>query len=71
MTDMTREQKLNLIYRHTHRDFKGVYSKTRYILAFRSEGTCSVPLTNLTPEEVEDRLPYALKLEANRKAKVS
>lgn len=59
---MTREQKLRLIYRHTHSDYKHNGS----ILILRDGATCSVPLSLLTDSEIESELPYALKQEAKR-----
>ncbi len=53
-TELTRQQKLNIIYRHTHRDYRG---------------TCLVNLDHLTDAEIADKLPYSLKLEAERLAK--
>lgn len=59
---LTRADKLNLIYRHTHRDYKGGKGAARSILVLRG-ATTSVPLTNA---EIEDKLPYALKKETGR-----
>jgi len=56
---MTRKQKLALIYRHTHRDFKGrTADGHRAILMFEEGvGTCLVPLHNLTDAQIEKKLP--------------
>lgn len=54
---MTREQKLQAIWKHTHRDFKGIISGARCILVLRSGGTCSVPLSALTDAEIKSRQP--------------
>lgn len=60
---MTREQKLALIWRHTHQDFKGVREDgTRSILVYR-QGTTAVPLDDLTDAEINDRLPRAKRLQ--------
>ena len=62
---LTRADKLNLIYRHTHRDYKGGKGPARSILVLRGAAT-SVPITDLTDAEIEDKLPYALKKETER-----
>lgn len=54
---MDRKQQLALIYRHTHRDYKG----NGAILVLREGGTHSVPLSCLTEAEIADKLPYAIK----------
>lgn len=58
---MTREQKLALIWRYTHKDFRGKFGGRNSVLALRIGGTCLVPLEELTDTEIEDRLPYAVK----------
>jgi hypothetical protein len=60
---MTREQKLKLIYLHTHRDYKGRIDGHPAILVLREGGTHSVPMTELTDAEIADRLPNAIRLE--------
>ena len=69
MTELTREQKLQLIWRHTHRDYRGTMKGVRNILVLRRGGTTLVPLSDLTDAEIADRLPRALRREADRKAK--
>jgi len=54
---MTRSEKLDLIYKNTHRDYKGEYNGERSILALREGGTTIVPLSQLTDAEIESRLP--------------
>jgi hypothetical protein len=61
-TAITRPQKEKLIYRHTHRDFKG----NGKILILRPGGTTLVPMTALTDDEIEGKLPWALYKEAAR-----
>lgn len=53
---------LKVIYRHTHRDYKGVRGGVKEILTARG----LVELDDLTESEVADRLPQALKKEAQR-----
>jgi hypothetical protein len=66
-TELTKADKLNLIYRHTHRDFKsGKKGEGRNILMLTIHGTTLVPITALTDKEIEDKLPYALKKEADK-----
>lgn len=63
---LTRAEKLNLIYRHTHRDYRGSgKGPDRTILALRGT-TALVLLDELTDAEIADRLPYALKKEHAR-----
>lgn len=68
---MTRDEKLALIYRHTHKDFKSHWpDKSRNILVHRSgQGTCLVSLTDLTDTEIADKLPSAIRAEEKRLAK--
>jgi hypothetical protein len=51
-----REIKLQMIWKKTHRDFKGKVEGKRSILVNREGATCLVPLTDLTDEEIERRL---------------
>lgn len=52
---------LDLIYRNTHSDYKGVFADgVRMILVCRG-ATCLVPLEDLTSEEVAKRLPMSKK----------
>jgi hypothetical protein len=54
---MTIEQKLKLVWRHTHRDYKGIRNGQRCILVNRDGATVLVPLTDLTSAEIAARLP--------------
>lgn len=63
---MTRDQQLTLIYRHTHRDYKGRLNGQRTVLTLRQGGTTLVQLDSLTDAEIADKLPYSLTLEAKR-----
>lgn len=57
MTDKERKAALAVIWRNTHRDFKGTLEDgTKSILIYR-QGTCLVPLEALTDQEIADRLP--------------
>jgi len=60
------QKALALIYRHTHRDYKGNYGGVKSIMVCRDGASCLVPLDGLTEAEVADRLPYAMKKEAER-----
>lgn len=62
------QKALTLIYRHTHRDYKGNYGGVKSIMVCRDGASCVVPLDALTEAEVADRLPYAMKKEAERLA---
>ena len=60
-TELTKEAKLNLIYRHAGKDSKnGGKGDARAILVLRKGGTSLVPLIALTDEEIADKLTYAL-----------
>lgn len=58
-----REKALNLIFRWTHRDYKSEPGQEKRILVFRN-GTCSVPLVDLTDSEIAYYLPGALRMQA-------
>ena len=60
--EQAHQKALKLIYRHTHRDFKGQRDGTKEILTPRG----LVALDDLTEYEVAERLPSALKKEAER-----
>ena len=53
---MTREQKLEAIWRSTHDDFKGSINGTRTLLVYRN-ATCLVRLADLTDDEISALLP--------------
>lgn len=53
-------QEMNLIWKHTHPDYRGVIDGVRYILVNDKTGaTVSVPLQSLHRKEHEDHLRYA------------
>jgi hypothetical protein len=57
---MTREQKQKLVWKHTHRDYRGKLNGERAILVSYEGDTC--PVTNsLTDEQLESRIPRAPK----------
>lgn len=62
---MTKDEKLNLIYRHTHADYRGKLGIERAILIYR-QGTTLVPLSALTDEEIAAKLPYAIHKQGER-----
>lgn len=62
---LTRADKLALIYRHTHRDYRGKLDGHKSILVYRN-GTALVLLDHLTDAEIAEMLPYALKKETER-----
>lgn len=53
---MTRDQKLAAVWRNTPKDYRGEINGEKNIMAYR-EGTKIVPLSCLTDEEIESRLP--------------
>lgn len=56
---MTREKQLALIWRHTHKDFRGMIGMEKAVLVLREGGTTSVVLTALTEDEVARKLRLA------------
>ena len=53
---MTREQKLKLVWKNTHNDFRGKIDGVKTILVYRN-GTTLVALNDLTDKEINDKLP--------------
>lgn len=76
--ELTRDQKLTLIYRHEHSDFKGIagerwgeHAGKKSIMVNDKGASVLVLLENLTDEQIADKLPYALFKEQQRKEKVA
>lgn len=75
--ELTRDQKLTLIYRHEHRDFKGIAGERwgehagKKTIMVNDGGTALVLLENLTDAQIVDKLPYALHKEQQRKEKAA
>jgi hypothetical protein len=71
---MTRKEALKIIWRHTHRDFRGRNFATggsdKCVLILRAGGTCSVDLDALTDAEIADKLLGAWSAEQRRIVKV-
>lgn len=72
---LSRKQKLALIYRHTHRDFKGKagpqwgeHAGEKTLLVSEGGGSALVLLETLSDDHIAQQLPYALKKEAQRLA---
>lgn len=55
---------LALIWKHTHRDYRGTMNGVRTILTLRQGGTTLVRLDDLTDDEKADKLQYAKSREA-------
>jgi hypothetical protein len=67
---MTREQKLGLIWRYTHPDYRLICADgVPAVLALRQGGTSLVPLDRLTDDEITQKLPYAIRCENDRLAR--
>lgn len=63
----SRAQAESLIWRHTHRDFRGYAAGVRTVLVNREgQGTCLVSLDGLTDDEIARKLGYAVRAEAKR-----
>lgn len=69
---------LRLIYRWTHSDFKGragerwgEVDRGKPTMLVSRGGTCLVLLEDLSDEEINDKLPYALKKDDKRKTKAA
>ena len=52
---MTREQKLKIVWRKTHKDYKGKIEGVKYIMIFRN-GSTLIPLDSLTDKEIDSRI---------------
>jgi hypothetical protein len=64
---MTREQKIKIIYRHTHRDYKGkLATGERAILVNENGATVLCPLSALSDEQVDKHFPYCYRLELQK-----
>ena len=59
---VTRDEKLNAVWKHTHNDYKGKLNGERSIMIYR-QGTCLVLLKDLTDAEIEYALPSSMKQE--------
>lgn len=66
---MTRDQKLALIYRHEHKDYKGKAGADKTIFRWAKFGGGIIALTEMTDTEIAERLPRALRKETERQAK--
>lgn len=62
-----RERDRQLIWKHTHRDFRSVIGGVRYVLVLREGGTHLVPLGDLNDAECALKLAYAEAREARAK----
>jgi hypothetical protein len=60
---MTRESALTIIWRHTHRDFRGTSEGVKTILVGGTGGTSLVALDALTDEQLMDKLTSSMRLE--------
>lgn len=74
---LSRKQKLALIYRHEHRDYKGragpqwgEHEGEKSIMVNEKGATVLTLLETLSDEQIANKLPYALKKESERLAKV-
>ena len=71
--NLTKQQKLDLIYKHTHPDFKGVaqfgnwgeHKGKKTILVCRYDKYCLSVLEQLTDEEIESLIPHSITKERN------
>lgn len=59
----TRAKLEALVWRHTHRDFKGLIDGIRTVLHLAPGGTCVVALSSLTDAELFDKLPSRVRAE--------
>lgn len=53
-----------LIWKHTHRDFKGKSDGVKMIMICRNGGSTLCPIPGLTDAEYADKLGYAQRKEA-------
>jgi hypothetical protein len=54
---LTRDQKLELVWKHTHRDFRGHNGNAERTVLIYDNGTCLVRLADLTDAQINERLP--------------
>ena len=74
---LSRKQKLTLIYRHEHRDYKGRagaqwgdHEGEKTIMVNEKGATVLTLRETLSDDQIANKLPYALKKESERLAKV-
>lgn len=68
LDNLTREQENALIWRHTHKDSKGVIGGVKTVLVGRMGlGTCVVALDDLSQEERAEKVRYAVRCEMRRR----
>jgi hypothetical protein len=61
MEAKTRKKLESLLWKNTHKDFRGSIDGVKNVLVNRgSEGTCLVPLSALTEEELLGKIPKRL-----------
>lgn len=61
---MPTKKEIDLIYKHTHSDFKGIREGRKCVLYFDKDfGTCSTPIEFLPKNEFKIRLEQAKKKE--------
>lgn len=65
---MEKQKQLELIFKHTHADYKGKLDGEKSIMIMRDGRTCIVPMSQLTDEEIAKELSYALHKERRRQA---
>lgn len=53
---LTREQKLKLVWKNTHKDYRGKIDGRKTVMVYRN-GTTLVFLDDLTDAEINDKLP--------------
>jgi hypothetical protein len=57
MESKARKNLENLLWKNTHRDFRGSIDGEKNVLVLRPEGTCLVSISSLTDEELLDKMP--------------
>jgi hypothetical protein len=60
---MTKQEQLTIIYRHTHRDYKGKVNGERAILINENGATVLCPLSALTDKQIARTFPYCYRRE--------
>lgn len=65
---MSKAQELDLIWKHTHPDYRGKIDGVRYVLVWsNAHGTSSIPLQSLHAKEHAEKLAYAMRCEERGK----
>lgn len=60
MEPKTRKKLESLLWKNTHKDFRGSIDGVKNVLLLTAQGTCLYPLSALTDEELLSKIPKRL-----------